>query len=316
MKIAFYYPSQDIVAKDLLFCKYTGHEFLHMSCDESVDVIYAASISVLQQALDAKERFGKRLVCWVWDIPYNWKEWQMSNIGMSENSFRDNLNESRVSLLRKCDLVISGSKWTQGILRDIYNIPSEQIYFYIDTESIDRIPAQNREKQIIQISRYFYNKKFENTIIATRDITDYKTILIGSGLNSSYGESLMKYANIYNKNVVFNGILSREDVVRSIKRSTILVSPSVFEGWGITPIEALYCETPVLLSDLEVFKEQYGDNVLYHRRNDVDDMKEKLEYLVSDKDLQRRIVEKCKPIISEFTPQKFAYRWNRVINKL
>ena len=44
MKIAYYYPPQNIVEKDLLFCKYTGYEFLHHRCDASVDLIYAGDL--------------------------------------------------------------------------------------------------------------------------------------------------------------------------------------------------------------------------------------------------------------------------------
>jgi len=314
MKIAYYYPPQNIVEKDLFFCKYTGYEFLHRRCDASVDLIYAGSVSVLAQAMQAKLRFNKPLICWCWDIPYNWREWQMSEEGMKKNASRDVRNDQFISLLKKCDLVMTGSKWTQNVLKDQYGISSEQIYFYIDVGSIDSVPSQKKEKQIIQISRYFYNKKFEHTIMASRDLTDYKVVFIGSGLGSSYGKGLKDCSDKCNKNVVFNEILSRRDVIINIKKSTILTSPSVFEGWGMTPAEALYCRVPVLLSDLEVFKEQYGDRVLYHDRNDVDDMKEKLELLTSDKELQKKIVKDCQPIIAEFTAEKFAKRWKKIVN--
>ena len=314
MKIAYYYPPQTIVEKDLFFCKYTGYEFLHHRCDASVDMIYAGSVSVLPQAMVSKIQFNKPLICWVWDIPYNWREWHMSEEGMKKNASRDAVNKHRVELLKKCDLVMTGSKWTQNVLKDQYGISSEQIYFYIDMDSIDAVPSQKKEKQITQISRYFYNKKFEHTIMAARDLTDYKVVLIGSGLGSPYSKELKECSNKYNKNVVFNGILSRRDVIANIKKSTVLASPSVFEGWGMTPAEALYCGVPVLLSDLEVFKEQYGDKVLYHKRNDVDDMKEKLELLISDKELQKKIVKDCQPIIAEFTAEKFANRWKKIVN--
>jgi len=314
MKIAYYYPPQTIVEKDLFFCKYTGYEFLHHRCDVTVDMVYAGSVSVLPQAMTAKIQFNKPLVCWVWDIPYNWREWQMSEEGMKKNASRDAVNKHRVELLKKCDLVMTGSKWTQNVLKDRYGVSSEQIYFYIDMDSMDAVPNQKKEKQIIQISRYFYNKKFEHTIMASRDLADYKVVFIGSGLGSPYSKELKECSNKYNKNVVFNGLLSRRDVIANIKKSAVLASPSVFEGWGMTPAEALYCRVPVLLSDLEVFKEQYGDMVLYHKRNDVDDMKEKLELLISDKKLQEKIVKDCQPIIAEFTAEKFAKRWKKIVN--
>lgn len=313
MKISYYYPSQIIVKKDLLFCKHTGYDFLHHKCDSTVDMIYAGSISVLSEAMKAKVRFNKPLICWVWDIPYNWKEWEMSEEGIRVNASRDVVNKSRVELLKKCDLIIAGSKWTQKVLKEQYGISSEQIYFYIDMNSIDLVGSQRKEKKIVQISRYFYNKKFEHTIMASKDLTNYKAVFIGANLNSTYGKWLKEYSNKYNRNVVFNEILSRRDIITNIKKSVVLVSPSVFEGWGMTPAEALYCRVPVLLSDLDVFKEQYGNSVLYHKKNDINDMKEKLELLIADKDLQKKIVKECQPIIAEFTVEKFVQRWKKIV---
>lgn len=312
MRIAHYYPSQ-ISPHATLFCKYTGYEFLDRKCDAHVDLIYAGSVSVLAQAMHAKEKFNKPLICWCWDIPYNWREWQMSEAGMARNAQRDVKNARCVSLLEKCDLVIAGSKWTQKVLREQYDIPSRQMYSYIDVDSIDSVPIQRKRKQVIQISRYFYNKKFEHTIQAARDLTDYKLVFVGFSLDPEYRKELEECSGRYNREVIFNEDLSRENVIINLRRSTVLTSPSVHEGFGVTPIEALYCKVPVLLSDLEVFHEIYSDGVLYHKLHDPEDMKEKLERLVGDKKLQRKIVEDCQPIISEFTPEKFAERWKRVI---
>ena len=314
MKISYFYSPQVVVAKDTLFCEYTDCEFLHQTCDSSVDLIYAGSVSVLSQAMLAKQRFNKPLVCWCWDIPYNWRnEWGMSEEGLRQNAHRDGAIRHKVELLKNCDLVISASRWTQGVLKEQYNIDSEQIYFYIDTHGIDSVSNQIKENRITQISRYFYNKKFEHTVVAAKNLNNYKTVFMGTGLNSLYGNSLQRYSDRFNKNVVFHEKIDRKKLIIELKKSTILVSPSVFEGWGITPIEALYCKIPVLLSDLEVFKEVYGDNVLYHKRHDVNDMKEKLELLVSDKELQKKIVNDCQPIISEFTAEKFALRWKKIV---
>lgn len=312
MRIAHYYPSQ-ISPHATLFCEYTGYEFLDRKCDANTDLIYAGSVSALAAALHAKQKFNKPLICWCWDIPYNWREWRMSKKGLERNAQRDTKNDKNVSLLRKCDLVMTGSKWTQKILKTQYNISSEQIYSYIDVDSIDAVPMRKKTKQIIQISRYFYNKRFEDTIQASRDLTDYKVVFIGFSSDPDYCEELRKSSAKYDREVTFRETISREDVITNLRRSTVLTSPSAHEGFGVSPIEALYCKVPVLLSNLEVFQEIYGDSVLYHELYNPEDMKEKLEHLVADKELQKKIVDDCQLIISEFTPMKFAQRWKKVV---
>lgn len=315
MKIAYYHPPQILASKDVAFCKHSKHSFLRQTCDNTVDIIYAASVSVLQAAVNAKARFNKPLVCWCWDIPYNWREWGMSEEGMKKNAGRDNRNKKLVELLKQCDRVISGSKWTQSVLRDQFGVSSEQIYFYIDFDSIDAVPFQVKENMMVQVSRFFYNKKFEHTIMASKDLLEYNVVLMGTGSSGVYGKYLKKVAKEHNNRVTFNDALPRHQVITNIKKAKVLVSPSVFEGWGMTPIEALYGGTSVLLSDLEVSREMYGDSVLYHEPNNVDDMAEKLERLINDKALQRKMIADCKSIVFQFTMSEFIKRWEALLDK-
>ena len=44
-----------------------------------------------------------------------------------------------------------------------------------------------------------------------------------------------------------------------IKNAALLVQPSLYEGFGIPPLEAMSLGTPVLVSDIPVFKEIYAD---------------------------------------------------------
>jgi len=285
----------------------SGYEFLSNRCTKEIDVIYCGSVSELDKAMIAKEEFNKPLICWVWDLPYCWREWTRNNKDIRVHQWRDKYIKKTVSNLHKCDKVISASKYTQRVLRKRYNIESEQIYFYIDTEEFDAISTIKGE-YIIQVSRFALNKRFDISIKAMSKL-DKKLICVGRGNCNK----LKILADDLHANVDFYCNKSREIAVELIKGAEVLVSPSLFEGWGVTPIEALYCGVPVLLSDLEVFKEIYGDEVPYHKKDDPDDMREKLQYLLNDKKLQRKIVENCRPIISEFTIDKFIEHWKKAI---
>lgn len=285
-----------------------NHEFLHNRCTKDVDLIYCGSASQLDKAMIAKQEYGKPLICWVWDLPYCWGEWCRTNDEVRAQAWRDAYIKNTVSALRKCDKVISGSRFTQQVLKDKYAIESDQIYFYIDTEGIDAIPQNGRGGHIIQISRFALNKRFDISIKATRSI-GRKLVCMGSGRY----DGLKSLADKLHANVDFYCNKDTKTVIGLLKSATVLVSPSLHEGWGMTPIEALYCGVPVLLSDLEIFREIYGDSVPYHRKDDVDDMSEKLRYLLADKRLQNKIVEDCRPLISDFTIPEFIDRWERVI---
>lgn len=308
MLIAHYYPSvrNSYMAQ---FERYVeGHRFLHNQCTKDVDLIYCGSASQLHKAMGAKIKYKKPLICWVWDLPYCWAKWARNNDEICANAWRDKYIKKTADNLRRCDKVISASKFTQRVLKEKFNIDSEQIYFYIDTEGIDAVPADGNKGYVIQISRFAVNKRFDHSIKAISDIRR-KLVCVGPG----GAPELKRMALELQANVDFYCGVERATTVKLLKESEVLVSPSLFEGWGMTPIEALHCRIPVLLSDLEVFKEIYGENALYHRMDDPNDMREKLKRLLADKQLQKEIVENCRPLISDFTVPKFAKRWEKAI---
>lgn len=305
MLIAHFYPNPFAARFE---SHVTKHTFLHNHCTKDVDLIYCGSVSQLIKAMAAKEIYKKPIICWVWDLPYCWRDWTRNDAEVREHAFRDAYVRDVVAKLRKCDKVISASKYTQRVLKEKFSIGSEQIYFYIDTEMIDAIPIGNLRGHVIQISRFVLPKRFDISIRAIKGL-DRKLVCVGGAKVDRY----KRLAKELDANVDFYHKETREVTMGLLKGAEVLVSPSIFEGWGITPIEALYCRIPVLLGELDVFREVYGDCVPYHKRDDPDDMREKLRYLLADKQLQRKIVGDCQPLISDFTIPKFVDRWEKII---
>jgi glycosyltransferase involved in cell wall biosynthesis len=83
----------------------------------------------------------------------------------------------------------------------------------------------------------------------------------------------------------FTGILATDELKTLFAQSVLLVQPSFYEGFGIPPLEAMFCGTRALVSDIPVFREIYGDfPVVFFRSGDANDLKEKLMDLLYDKE--------------------------------
>lgn len=62
------------------------------------------------------------------------------------------------------------------------------------------------------------------------------------------------------KNIKFTGYVSSEELHYLYKNAEAFILPSTYEGFGIPPLEALYCGCErIALSNIPVFKELYGD---------------------------------------------------------
>lgn len=106
-----------------------------------------------------------------------------------------------------------------------------------------------------------------------------KLVIIGNADNFRSGdkETIQKLLNAQNKNIIFTGKISDSELCSYYSRANLLVQPSLYEGFGMPPLEALTCGTNVILSDIPVFKEIYSNlPVTFFKKADARDLAEKI----------------------------------------
>lgn len=102
--------------------------------------------------------------------------------------------------------------------------------------------------------------------------------LVCTGFMQSYGTTDVYVDNLYqyieehnlNKFVHFLGLLERKEQLCLMKNARLLIQPSKFEGWGCSVEDAKVMGKWILLSDIEVHKEQqYSKSMLFPQDNSV-----------------------------------------------
>ncbi|MDR2097261.1 MAG: glycosyltransferase family 4 protein, partial [Spirochaetaceae bacterium] len=115
---------------------------------------------------------------------------------------------------------------------------------------------------------------------ARKDGLDYKLVITGEKNNfrTSYREKREETKDLFHdENILFTGFVSDEELQKLINEAAMLVQPSLYEGFGLPPLEALISGTPALVSDIPVFREIYSAYpVTYFKADCSDDLKEKL----------------------------------------
>lgn len=91
-------------------------------------------------------------------------------------------------------------------------------------------------------------------------------------------------------NVTFTGKINDETLYSEIQRAKYLVQPSVYEGFGLPPIEALFLDTQPIISDIPVFNEIYSDMPVKFFK-DSDHLKRLLEEKNDDINCSQMILE-------------------------
>jgi glycosyltransferase involved in cell wall biosynthesis len=84
--------------------------------------------------------------------------------------------------------------------------------------------------------------------------------------------------------IEFTGRVDDETLRELLGNAALLVQPSLYEGFGLPPLEAMITGTRALVSDIPVFREIYAEfPVTFFRAGDVRDLKEKMRTLLDDK---------------------------------
>jgi len=122
--------------------------------------------------------------------------------------------------------------------------------------------------------------------LAKKEGLPHKLIIIGEKEKfRSNDNSVLKKINLqYGDSVLFSGCISDEQLMERLAQASLLVQPSLYEGFGLPPLEAMVLGTCALVSDIPVFKEIYdGFPVSFFRAGDAIDLKNKLKELLLDK---------------------------------
>lgn len=103
-------------------------------------------------------------------------------------------------------------------------------------------------------------------VVCTGHLADYR--------NKTYIDEIKNFIKLNNleKNIKLLGLVEYEDVFALIKFSKAVINPSLFEGWSSTVEECKSVEKNMILSDLDVHKEQYP-NATFFERNSVESLK-------------------------------------------
>ena len=101
--------------------------------------------------------------------------------------------------------------------------------------------------------------------------------------------------------VIFPGFVADEDLPALYNLAEIFVFPSLYEGFGLPPLEAMACGTPVVTSDRPSLPEVVGEAGLMVGATDSQELAEAMERVLTDENLRREMREKGLKQAAKFT---------------
>lgn len=218
--------------------------------------------------------------------------------------------------IKKADKVIAVSKNTKkDIIREynvnpnkikvIYNGVDEKYRRINDDEIINKIKEKYKLPKdfILYLGTLEPRKNIERLIKGfNKTKKNNIKLVIAGGKGWLYDDvfKLVKKLNLEEK-VIFTGYIDEKDIVLLYNAATLFVYPSLYEGFGLPPLEAMACGTPVITSNLSSLPEVVGDAAITVNPNNVKDLIEAIDKVLNNKELQRKMIQKGLKRANKFT---------------
>ena len=139
----------------------------------------------------------------------------------------------------------------------------------------------------------------------SRTKSDCKLVIVGK--KGWFYDSIFKLVEDLSikGRVVFTGFVTDEEKFAIIRNCEVFIYPSFYEGFGLPVLEAMSEGVPVITSNISSMPEVGGRAACYVNPNDIEDLAQKIDYVVSDQRLReimgRNGVEQAKKFSWDFT---------------
>lgn len=228
------------------------------------------------------------------------------------------------SSIQQCDHIITGSEFTKNEIIERTGVDPKKISVIYHGINYDvfypRLDAPKPlQKYILAVGSIEPRKNLKNLIQAYKalDVTirdQYHLILVGAQGWSN--DDILYEIDRLNRWVHYSGFVCDEELAGLYSNASLFVYPSLYEGFGIPPLEAMACGCPVIVSDASTLPEVCGDAALYIDPISIQDIKESIMRVLNDGNLQSDLRVKGLEHAKRFSWNKSAIKHVEVFKKV
>jgi glycosyltransferase involved in cell wall biosynthesis len=206
-----------------------------------------------------------------------------------------NVDESNIILTPNAIPKEYFKKYNGKIFRKKYDLGNDIVVL-----TVSRIHKSKGIDQLVKIAQFFPKVKF---VIMGKDGGEKENLM---NLSKTLGLN----------NIIFTGEVTEQEKLEAYSGADIFCSPSHFEGFCISILEAMSQDCAIITSDQGGMPWVVGDSGLIFKIDDLDDLKNKLANLIEDKKLRKRLIVLGKKRVKGFTWKKTAEILDKEYKKL
>jgi glycosyltransferase involved in cell wall biosynthesis len=222
-------------------------------------------------------------------------------------------------IVKRARQLVTVSEFSRQEIADVYSLNKESISIVHNAVSgeFSYKPVEKKERYILAVASISYQKNIPALIkafnlLAAEDVSLY---LVGNA-NKNFTDKQLLSEIERNNDIVFLGRVDDSKLVELYSNAECFVFPSLYEGFGIPPLEAQACQCPVVVSNAASLPEVCLDSVVYCDPLNISDIGEKINSVLVNDDLKASLKLKGVENIKRFNWQKSAQQMKEIIDKL
>ena len=186
--------------------------------------------------------------------------------------------------LAGANAVVAPSQWMLETARRHFAMPQRTAVIHNGRSPLLLNPHLTKENVVLSVGRLW-------------DAGKQVSLLLEAGLEvpiwiaGDEGSSSLRRPSV--ANVAFRGLLNEAEMRFLLARAGIYVATSCYEPFGLAPVEAALSRCAIVANDIPTFRELWGNNVLYFRKNDAADLKTQIMRLFHDERLRQEFANRA-----------------------
>lgn len=224
------------------------------------------------------------------------------------------------------DLIVTVSEASRRDILDIFNIPEEKVQVTYQPVAIadvteDETPEAEATLSLLNLEAHKYilfvgaiepKKNVRSLIDAYAKLkTDQKLVIVGKKAwmwEEQVGHIETVFGPKWPKRIKLLDYLPYDSVRYLLKYATCFVFPSLYEGFGLPPLEAMTLGTPVITSNTSSLPEVCGDAALYVDPEDVVALTAQMERVLSSEELRGQLSAAGRKQAEKFSVDNYLQR--------
>ncbi|KPW45735.1 Glycosyl transferase, group 1 family protein [Pseudomonas syringae pv. philadelphi] len=224
-------------------------------------------------------------------------------------------------LLSRAKTLITGSSFSRGEIASFYGYAEDKVLVLPAAVSDDFTPrAVHRDQPdyLLAVSSPAAHKNFNRMIqafLSLRGHADLQLHIVGAA-SSLFADPNLQRLACRDPRIRFLGRLSDAELIEQYQGASAFVFPSLYEGFGIPPLEAQACGCPVLAANAASIPEVLQASALYFDPLDVSHMAAAMHRVLSDAPLRQALRRQGLKNVQRFSWEISAQRLSQRIDAL